>query len=164
MLNAIVNQKSFEIEEKNENIFLNGEIYDWDIIEKDHHYHIIHNNKSYNAELLSADYVSKKVLIKINRNVYEIDIKDQLDLLLGKLGMSANAATTLKEIKAPMPGLILHIHIEEGMAVKKGDSIMILEAMKMENILKSPGDGIIKVIKVKTGNSVEKNQILIEFQ
>lgn len=164
MLNAIVNQKSFEIEGKNENIFLNGEIYDWDIIKKEPHYHIIHNNKSYNAELLTADYVSKKVSIKINGNVYEVDMKDQLDLLLGKLGMSANAATTLKEIKAPMPGLILHIHVEEGVAVKKGDSIMILEAMKMENILKSPGDGIIKVIKVKTGTSVEKNQILIEFQ
>lgn len=164
MLNAIVNKKSFEIERKNENIFLNGEIYDWDILEKGNHYHIIYNNKSYNAELLSADYVSKTISIKINGNIYEIGMKDQLDLLLGKLGMSANATTTLKEIKAPMPGLILHIHVEEGTAVKKGDPIMILEAMKMENFLKSPGEGIIKIVKVKTGNSVEKNQILIEFQ
>lgn len=163
MLNAIVNQKSFEIEEKNKNIFLNSEIYDWDILEKGNHYHILHHNKSYNAELLSADYVSKTISIKINGNIYEIGIKDQLDLLLGKLGMSTNAESTLKEIKAPMPGLILHIHVDEGTTVKKGDPIMILEAMKMENILKSPGDGIIKIVKVKTGNSVEKNQILIEF-
>lgn len=164
MLKTVVNNKtSFEIKEENDTIYLNEEIFHWDIIKNAQHSHIIHNNKSYNAELLSADYVSKKFLIKINGNSYEIDLQDRLDLLLNKLGMSHNSVATLKEIKAPMPGLILHIYVKQGMEVKKGEPIMILEAMKMENILKSPGDGTIKDVKVKTGKSVEKNEILVEF-
>lgn len=164
MLKTIVNNEvSFEIKEENNQTYLNGEIFHWDIISNAHHFHIIHNHKSYKAELLSADYVSKKLSVKINGNSYEIDLKDRLDLLLNKLGMSHNVTSTLKEIKAPMPGLILHISVHQGMEVKKGDSIMILEAMKMENILKSPGDGTIKEVKVKVGKSVEKNEILVEF-
>jgi biotin carboxyl carrier protein len=68
-----------------------------------------------------------------------------------------------KEIKAPMPGLIFDIKVKEGDEVKKGDAVLILEAMKMENILKSPGDGTVKSIKIKKGQSVEKNQVLIQF-
>ena len=164
MIRAVVNnQTTFEIEEKVNKFLINGEIFDWNIITSAHHFHIIHAHKSYNAELLSADFVAKKIKLKINGALYEVEIKDQLDILLKKLGMSQNSMATLKEIKAPMPGLILHIHIEEGMEVKKGDPIMILEAMKMENNLKSPGDGKIKSIQVKTGQSVEKGQMLIEF-
>ena len=73
------------------------------------------------------------------------------------------AAAKVNEIKAPMPGLVLDIRVAEGDEVKKGDSILVLEAMKMENIIKSPTDGIIKKINVKKGIAVEKNQVLIHF-
>ena len=62
-----------------------------------------------------------------------------------------------------MPGLILEIKVQPGQEVKKGDPIMILEAMKMENILKSPGDGVVREIKVAVKQNVEKNQVLILF-
>ena len=57
----------------------------------------------------------------------------------------------------------INLKVAEGDTVKAGDQLLILEAMKMENILKSPGDGVVKKIKVKKGDSVEKNQVLIEF-
>lgn len=165
MIKAVVNNNvTFEVEEKGNNLLLNGEVFNWNIIKSAHHFHIIHNHKSCNAELLEADFVSKKIKIKIEGSLYEVEIKDQLDILLKKLGMSQASLATLKEIKAPMPGLILQIHIKEGMEVKKGDPIMILEAMKMENNLKSPGDGRIKSIKVNIGQSVEKGQILVDFE
>ncbi|MCL4126550.1 UNVERIFIED_CONTAM: hypothetical protein GTU68_064554 [Idotea baltica] len=63
-----------------------------------------------------------------------------------------------------MPGLILEINIAVGQEVKENDSLLILEAMKMENILTSPRDGIIKSISVSKGDAVEKNQLLIEFE
>ena len=62
-----------------------------------------------------------------------------------------------------MPGLILDLKVKPGDEVKKGDIVLILEAMKMENIIKSPGDGLVKSVKVKLKDSVEKNQILIQF-
>ena len=62
-----------------------------------------------------------------------------------------------------MPGLVLDIRVVEGDAVKKGDPILVLEAMKMENIIKSPTDGIVKKINVKKGVAVEKSQVLIHF-
>ena len=59
--------------------------------------------------------------------------------------------------------MVLNILVGEGQAVKKGDSLLVLEAMKMENILKSPADGIIKKVVATKGTAVEKNQLLIQF-
>ena len=62
-----------------------------------------------------------------------------------------------------MPGMVLNILVTEGQEVKKGDALIVLEAMKMENILKSPTDGVIKKIAINKGVAVEKNQLLIQF-
>jgi biotin carboxyl carrier protein len=62
-----------------------------------------------------------------------------------------------------MPGLIIDLKVKQGDVVKAGDALLILEAMKMENIIKAPGEGTVKMIKAKKGDSVEKNQVLIEF-
>ncbi|MDX5320798.1 MAG: acetyl-CoA carboxylase biotin carboxyl carrier protein subunit, partial [Bacteroidota bacterium] len=60
--------------------------------------------------------------------------------------------------------LVLKTVANPGDTVKKGDSLLVLEAMKMENIIKSPGDGVVKAIKVNPGDKVEKNAVLIEFE
>jgi biotin carboxyl carrier protein len=67
-------------------------------------------------------------------------------------------------LKAPMPGLVLRVDIEVGQEVKRGDSLIVVEAMKMENELKASGAGKIKAIKVKQGQAVEKSQVLVEFE
>ncbi len=77
--------------------------------------------------------------------------------------MDSLNSSKVNEVKAPMPGLVLDIRVSEGDEVKKGDPILVLEAMKMENIIKSPTDGVIKKINVKKGLAVEKNQVLINF-
>lgn len=66
-------------------------------------------------------------------------------------------------IKAPMPGLVLKIMISENQDINEGDSVLILEAMKMENVIKSPGTGKVKIIKVKERDAVEKNEVLVEL-
>ena len=63
-----------------------------------------------------------------------------------------------------MPGLVLSIMVEPGDSVKKGEGVMVLEAMKMENIIRTPADGIVKSIDVKKSDAVEKNQVLIKFE
>ena len=63
-----------------------------------------------------------------------------------------------------MPGLVLDILVEPGQTIHKGEAVLILEAMKMENIIKSPVDGTIKSIGINKGNAVEKNEILVNFE
>jgi biotin carboxyl carrier protein len=79
------------------------------------------------------------------------------------MGMDAVAAGAVSDVKAPMPGLVLKIMVEPGQPISKGDALVILEAMKMENILKAPSDGIVKKILVTKGDKVEKNQIMVNM-
>lgn len=164
MYSVSIKNSLFEVEKSKEKVAVDGNILDWDITEiRDRHYHVIYKNQSFNLELVSLDTETKTVRLKLNNKPCEIKLKDKFDLLLEKLGMNNLHSQVAKEIKAPMPGLIFDIKVKEGDEVKKGDALIILEAMKMENILKSPGDGTVKTIKIKKGQSVEKNQVLIQF-
>ena len=78
--------------------------------------------------------------------------------------MSSTASAKLNNLKAPMPGLIYEMKVKIGDEVKKGDVLLILVAMKMENAIKAAGDGIVKSIKTNTGDSVEKGQLIMEFE
>lgn len=143
---------------------LNGEPFAWDLVKlTDRTYHILYRNQSYSAELLDLNAAEKTVSLRINGQIHQIQLKDRFDLLLEKMGMSDAAATKVNNLKAPMPGLIVGINVAPGDVVTKGDSLLILEAMKMENNLKAPGDGTVKAIRASKGDRVEKGQILIEF-
>jgi len=87
-----------------------------------------------------------------------------LDLLIKQMGFSLGKSKTVNEIKAPMPGLILDIAVEVGQEVHEDDSLLVLEAMKMENNITSPRDGVIKSINIKKGDAVDKGALLIEFE
>ncbi len=161
MIKATINgKKEFSVGDNE----LNGQAVEWDIIEvRDNTFHILKDNKSYNATLISFNAEEKTMVINVNGNDYEISIKDKYDLLLQQLGITAKSASAVQSIKAPMPGLIINVVAKEGDEVKKGDTLLILEAMKMENVLKSPRDGVIKKVKAELKQTVEKNQVLIEF-
>lgn len=126
-------------------------------------WHIIDQLKSYNVEVVNFDLATKTADIKINNNIYHVTAKNKFDILLDKMGLSGLTTTKISELKAPMPGLVLRLFVEDGATVQKGDSLFILEAMKMENIIKSPADGVVKTVKVKPGDKVEKGQILLQF-
>lgn len=127
-------------------------------------FHIIKGDKSFNAEVIAANHAEKAFEIRINNNDYQLKVEDRFDLLLQKLGMDDLIAGGVSEIKAPMPGLVLSIEVEVGKEVKTDEPLVVLEAMKMENVLKSPTDAVVKAISIEKGQAVEKNQILIEFE
>ena len=127
-------------------------------------YHIISNNRSYNVEVVTFDHAVKTASVKVNGNTYDIKAKDQFDALLEQLGLSNLNSNKVSDIKAPMPGLVLKVLVAEGDNVKKGDNLFVLEAMKMENIIKAPADATIKSIKIKPADKVEKGQLLILFK
>jgi biotin carboxyl carrier protein len=164
MFKANINSHSFEVTSDDESLLINGELLEWDIVKiADGYFHILLHNKSYKAEVLTTDIATKTFSFKINGRIYSVKLKDKFDLLLEKLGMNSGTAGKVNNIKAPMPGLIIDLRVKEGDNVKAGDPLLILEAMKMENIIKASGDGVVKTVKVKKGDSVEKNQVMIEF-
>ncbi|MBS1612715.1 MAG: biotin/lipoyl-binding protein [Bacteroidetes bacterium] len=161
MIKATVNGKEFTVDGKK----LDGNPVEWDLLEvRDNTFHIIMNNKGYSAVLVSHNPEDKTMTINVNGNDYEIAVKDKYDILLQQMGISAKSSTTVNNIKAPMPGLIVNILAPEGTEVKKGDGLLILEAMKMENAIKSPRDGKIKKVHVQLRQAVEKNQVLLDFE
>jgi biotin carboxyl carrier protein len=129
----------------------------------DYQYHFLYNNFSYNIEVIKLNIEDKILVLKINNQRYTLTIKDKYDELLKNLGLDNLTAKKVSDIKAPMPGMVLNILVKEGDEVKKGDTLLILEAMKMENSLKATADGIIKKVVAVKGTAVEKNQILIQF-
>jgi len=165
MLQIKVNdQYNFEVDKKADQLQINGVDINADVKQQNASaYHIINNLRSYNAEVISFNSSEKTAEIKVNNTVYSITAKDQFDILLDKLGLSSLNAAKVSEIKAPMPGMVLKVFVTEGMEIKKNDNLFILEAMKMENIIKSPADVTVKTVKIKPGDKVEKGQILMLF-
>lgn len=127
-------------------------------------FHILQNNLPYKAEIVHSDFNQKKYTVKVNNNIYQVAISNPLDILIKELGFEVGVSKVIKTIKAPMPGLILEINVEVGQSVKENDNLLILTAMKMENSLLSPRDGVIKSIAVNVDDSVIKGDLLIEFE
>ncbi|GJM32356.1 MAG: hypothetical protein DHS20C18_13570 [Saprospiraceae bacterium] len=128
---------------------------------KDGHFHILLDQQAYRAEIVETIPQEKIFVIRVNGNIYRTQLADQYDQLVKSLGLTANVTHKVKEVKAPMPGLVLEILIKPGQEVVEGEALFILEAMKMENILKSPGEGTISKITVEKGMAVDKGEVLV---
>lgn len=126
-------------------------------------YHTLLEEKSYHAEIVETNFNTKKYTVKVNGNSYQVTIANELDMQIAAMGFSVGSSKQVNAIKAPMPGLLLDIHVEVDQEVKENDPILILEAMKMENVILSPRDGVIKSITASKGDAVDKGQMLIEF-
>ena len=155
---------TFEIDQQKDGWFIDGKAFDGDIVALGgNRFHVIWKNKSYNIEVLERNPAEKSTHLLINGQHYHTTAKDDLDLLLEKMGMQNGSAQKINNVKAPMPGLIQSIAVAEGDNIVKGDNLLVLVAMKMENVIKSSGSGVIKTLKVAPGQIVEKNQVLLEF-
>ena len=164
MFSVILQDSTYSVEKNGCETRVNEQTITWDLKWiGDRKIHLIQGSRSLEAELLAVDLEAKKLQIRLGHKTTTILLKDRFDLLLEKMGMNAAGSGSLKEIKAPMPGLILDLKVAPGDVVKKGDVVLILEAMKMENSIKSPGDGVVKAVNVSLKQSVEKNQVLIQF-
>jgi biotin carboxyl carrier protein len=127
-------------------------------------YHLLDKNKSFQVGVIQADFNKKEYIISLNSKTYNLKISDALDIMIEEMGYSFNGSKKLNAIHAPMPGIIIDLEVKQGDKVKEGDSILILEAMKMENSIKCPKDGIVKFVHTKKGDAVEKGKLLIELE
>lgn len=127
-------------------------------------FHVLQEKRGFKAEITEADFLKRQYTIKINGSSYNVIVERELEMLIEEMGLSLGTAQLVNDIKAPMPGLILEVNVQEGREVKEGDYLLVLEAMKMENTLTAPRDGVVKSVTVQKGQSVEKNQLLIEMK
>ncbi|MBK7852643.1 MAG: biotin/lipoyl-binding protein [Bacteroidetes bacterium] len=164
MYKVLVNNQEFKVEYDSTHQSINGQPFHADVLEFNKgKFHILRDNKSYIAEIIEVKPEEKLFVIKVNNSVYSLSVRDKYDDLLKEMGIDLSAGPKLNDMKAPMPGLVLNVLVESGQTIKKGDAIVVLEAMKMENILKSPADGIVKKVHVTKGDKVEKNQVMVNF-
>ncbi|MEO9871568.1 acyl-CoA carboxylase biotin carboxyl carrier protein subunit [Ekhidna sp.] len=155
--------EKISIEHQKENHLIDGVPFDGEVVKMDDSsYKVYKSNKIFRVEV--AERNGKEMKLKVNDLLLDVSVTDHIDQILDKLGMNAASSSVVKDVKAPMPGSILNIIISEGDEVSLGDQLLVLEAMKMENVIKSPGEGKVSKILVSEKENVEKNQVLISFE
>jgi biotin carboxyl carrier protein len=125
---------------------------------------ITHNGVVFHGEIMMDDSENRALTVKINHRVFQVKRKGELDEIIASLGFDKPKVRKLKELAAPMPGRVTNIHIELGQAIQPGDPILSLEAMKMENVLKAEGIGVVSAINIQQGDVVEKGAVLVSFE
>ncbi len=166
MLQLTVNDKNtYSISSDDNGTLVNGVAVQPDIsVQPNGLVSILHNGKSYTGTIEGIDHANKEVSVKINGQSYKATIQEPIDLLLNNMGLDLKANKKAEPVKAPMPGLVLKILVTAGQQINKGDGLVILEAMKMENILKASGPATVKAVKVTERTAVEKGTVLIELE
>ena len=142
-----------------------SDLADLDIVHLgENRYHLVDDNKSLDVKVVELDGASKKMRLEIGGKLFEVEIEDQLDILIDRMGLNVRNQEQASELVAPMPGLIVDALVAVGDNVTKGDHLIVLEAMKMENVIKASGSAIIAAVEVEKGNAVDKGQVLIRFE
>ena len=156
-----VDNKEYIVEILDEkHIIINGKTYevDFESVSGQPVYSLIVDGKSHESYVQQGDD-NWQVLLR--GRLYPVTVEDEREKRLRAAAGGSVAESGEFHLKAPMPGLVVAIPVEEGQQIKKGQVILILESMKMQNELKSPRDGTIGRIRVKTGESVEQKQTLL---
>jgi len=141
-------------------ISVDGKVYevDFESVSGQPVYSLIVDGRSHESYVAPGDH-DWQVLLR--GRLYPVTVEDEREKRLRSAAGGGVAETGEFHLRAPMPGLIVTILVGEGQAIKKGQVLLILESMKMQNELKSPRDGVIGRVRVKAGETVEQKQTLL---
>ena len=124
--------------------------------------HLLMNGRSIRLERLQRTEEGE-LLLRINGIRYRIPIKNKRELLLAGIQGAGTKERKQTALKAPMPGLVLRVLVTEGQLLQSGDPILVLESMKMENVLRAQSDSKVIALVIQPGEAVEKGQVLVKF-
>ncbi len=158
---TIINERRYEIEIDNAGMVLvDGEARDVDFLNLGGSlFSVITENRSFEAVIDDDD---DKIAVMMTGRLFEAQVLDErAQLMMQRRGAQTSGSG---DVHAPMPGLIVEVAAEQGASVAQGDTLIILESMKMQNELKSPADGMVSAIHVEAGQAVDKNDLLVEIK
>lgn len=167
MIKARINEQDFEIDfsnpEKSEGS-INGASFKIDRVEIEQgSFHVIKDHKSYVVRVIQLNKPENWVELSVNGNRYRVEITSELDQLISSFGFE-KSIPKVNDLKSSMPGKVIKILINKGGSVEENEPVLILEAMKMENLVKSPISGEIASINVQEGDTINKGDILLKFK
>lgn len=158
---ATLAEREFVIEILDDHhVALDGVVYnvDFEAASEQTIYSLLVNNQSFEGSVYPSD---EGWQVLLHGSQYVLQVEDEREKRL-RASMGSNLREDIDfHLKAPMPGLVVAIPISEGQLVQKGDVLIILESMKMQNELKSPRSGTISRVRVKPGDSVEHKETLL---
>lgn len=125
---------------------------------------VLHEGRRFKVECEKEPDEEGRATFRINGVRKEVRVLDERAQLLEKMGMSARTVVASGDIKAPMPGKVLQVLVNVGDTVEEGEALLVLEAMKMENVIKAIAEGTVLDIPVSPGQAVEKGSLLVAFE
>lgn len=158
-----IHDKTYIIEiNDDKRVFVDGVEYavDFESVAGQPVYSLLLDGRSYEAYVYDDDEAEAWQVL-LSGDLYTVQVEDEREKRLRAQAGGVAAASGDFNLKAPMPGLIVAVQVAEGQAVKKGDILVILESMKMQNELKCPVEGTVLRVRAKAGESVEHNQVLV---
>jgi len=161
---ATIDSKEYVVELLDDKrVTIDGNLYevDFESVSGQPVYSLIVGGRSHEAYIQEGD---EDWQVLLRGRLYPVKVEDERERRLRAAAGGGVAEGGEYHLKAPMPGLVVTVSVEEGQEVKKGQVLLILESMKMQNELKSPRDGVVNRIKVKAGESVEQKQALLSIE
>jgi acetyl/propionyl-CoA carboxylase alpha subunit len=159
-----IGEKDFEVEILGNNqVSIDGVVYtvDFESVSGQPVYTMLVDSKSYEAHVFLDDDVWQVLL---RGTLYRARVEDERERRLRAAGAGGEGAGGEFILKAPMPGLIVQVPVSEDEEINKGDVLVILESMKMQNELKAPRDGVVRRVQVKEGDSVEQRETMVVLE
>lgn len=159
-----IGEKDFEVEIlANNQVSIDGAVYtvDFESVSGQPVYTMLVDGKSYEAHVFLDDDVWQ---VLIRGTLYRAQVEDERERRLRAAGGGGEGAGGEFILKAPMPGLVVKVPVSEEEEIKKGDVLLILESMKMQNELKAPRDGIVRRVQVSKGDSVEQRETMLVLE
>lgn len=159
-----IGEREYSIEIIDErNLIVDGVCYqiDFDSVSGQPVYSLLLDGQSYESLVYPAE---EGWQVMLQGTLYTARVEDEREKRLRSQFRGDIAERTEFHLKAPMPGLVISVPISEGQRVNRGDILVVLESMKMQNELKSPRSGVVTRLRVKPGDSVELKQTLLSVQ
>ncbi len=134
------------------------------IVEEKENFMIVnHDGRNYHCQIMDRNIQENKVTLQVDGITFKTKIVTELDKTIAEMGYASKTAGQEKDIYAPMPGLVLKLACQADDQISAGDTLLTLEAMKMENLIKAQVDGNIAEVHVAAGDKVEKGTLLISL-